>query len=131
MFLKRVVGIQVVVTEKFKEYVKYECTETLTQLNKKLAQLKKERKEKVSKKKPVEDITRDIGQIEKSIMEVETRKTQTADMEIGKLFNQGTIEGFTSVSEGDNLYAKLGGNEMIIEDGIIKKILPAKTMSDR
>ena len=45
-----------------------------------------------------------------------------AGLELGTLYSQGPVEGFVNVAVGDNLYEKLGAVELVVEDGVVKKI---------
>ena len=44
-------------------------------------------------------------------------------LELKSLYSQGPVEGFVTVNVGDNLYEKLGGIELVVEDGVVKKIM--------
>jgi len=50
-------------------------------------------------------------------------------LQMGSYFMQGTVDGFVSVNVGDNLYEKLGGMEIFIEDGIVQDIVPVSDAS--
>ncbi|NBV41533.1 hypothetical protein EBR96_02025 [bacterium] len=59
-----------------------------------------------------------------TIKVVVTETDAINQLELNSLFTQGTVDGFVSVSEGDNLYEKLGGMEILVQDGVVQKITP-------
>ena len=62
--------------------------------------------------------------------EADQRKFIT-DLELKSLYSQGPVEGFVTVQVGDNIYEKLGGVEVIVEDGIVKKISTSPSQFDK
>ncbi len=61
-------------------------------------------------------------QFQLAMREFAERKESLKTLKMGDLFTHGTIEGFVSVQEGDNLYEKLSATSILVEDGIVQKI---------
>lgn len=120
--LKRRVTIRALVTDKLKEYLRYELSES--------TRMAEQRKREIENQLTSVALTDHLkAQIESEKIKVEqTLKQSDAQLnsinalENGSYFTQGVIEGFVGVSVGDNLYEKLGGMEIVIEDGIVQKI---------
>ena len=101
--LKRTVTIKAIVTEKFKEYMRYEIQRSIYNLQ-----------------------TQGESPQTKERLEEAHLQLEAIDLlALGSQFVQGVVDGFVTVSEGDNLYDKLGGMEVIVLDGIVKKIATA------
>lgn len=122
--LKRAVTIKAVVTDKFKEYLKFELTASKQDLENRLNQLQeaaavvdKEKNQLLSQQRDTE-----IFHVKNNLKDVSARLGSLESIELGSVFNQGTIDGFVTVSEGDNLYEKLGGMEIMVKDGIVQSI---------
>ncbi len=121
--LKRRVTIKAVVTDKFKEYLNLELTENvrvsglrIQEINQLLADPKNTML--------VQQLTAEKEQALLSLENEAAQKKMIAELENDTIFNQGAIDGFVSVSVGDNLYEKLGGMEIMVKDGIVEKVTP-------
>ncbi|MEK7299053.1 MAG: YlqD family protein, partial [Candidatus Margulisiibacteriota bacterium] len=57
-----------------------------------------------------------------AVRSFEQKIQEAKALQVGTQYVQGAVEGFVSVKEGDNLYQKLGGVELIVKDGIVQKI---------
>lgn len=131
--LKRSVTIKAIVTDPFKQYMQFEIQQNIFSSNQKLEGIDKGLAE--IQQRP--DFSQNQGsQLLKQQLEAERIQTQYAiqelsqrlkaieTLQLGSEFTQGIIDGFVSVSEGDNLYEKIGGLEIQIKDGIVQKIAP-------
>lgn len=54
--------------------------------------------------------------------EILQQKAEIEALTIGSEYPRGTIEGVVDVSEGDNLFEKLAGAQLIVRDGVIIEI---------
>lgn len=131
--LKRTVTIKAIVTEDFKKYLIHELNNSVNSLDEKLKQMEIQGKQLIDTLTQ-QNATEQINSI-KQQMSLERQQQQSAKDELTKRieeaknlpleseFVQGTIDGFTSVKKGDNLYQKLGALEIIIKDGIVQDII--------
>ncbi|RAP32180.1 hypothetical protein DID75_05240 [Candidatus Marinamargulisbacteria bacterium SCGC AG-410-N11] len=120
--LKRRVTVKAIVTDKFKEYLKFELEETIRTGKIRVKEIETavanldvndpSRIQMLSEKKQIEDTVSQAPQQESAIKELEN----------DTFFPQGVIEGFVNASVGDNLYEKLGALEIVVKDGIIENI---------
>lgn len=131
--LKRTVTIKVTVTERFKQYLKFELEQSIQQANQRLKMLE----EQMGRLKAGSSADQGKGQaavgvqleservqVELSLQDFEKRRSEIDGLQMGSEFVQGTVDGFVNVTVGDNLYEKLGGMEILAEDGIVKAIKP-------
>jgi hypothetical protein len=134
--LKRTVTIRVVVTEKFKAYMLYELNESIRSaetriqlINRQIPQLDElASTDNIGRQALLQQLEAEKIQLEATLKEQKNRADAINELKIDSLFLQGTIDGFVSVSEGDNLYEKLGGMEIILKDGIVQKITPVASI---
>ncbi len=130
--LKRTVTIKVVVTEKFKSYMLFELNESIRSaeqrtllINQQIPQLDRlASTDNIGRQALLQQLEAEKIQLDATIKDQQTRIDAINDLKLESLFLQGTVDGFVSVSEGDNLYEKLGGMEIILKDGIVQKITP-------
>lgn len=129
--LKRSVTIKVIVTEKFKQYMLFEISEAkknaesrLSQLDTQLAELAKLADSEAGKAMLTQQADAEKIQLKATLADLENRENSVNTLALNSHFVQGTVDGFVSVAEGDNLYEKLGGMEILAKDGIIQKISP-------
>jgi hypothetical protein len=130
--IKRTVAIKAIVTEEFKKYLIFEsnnaifnCERDLKQIEMESTQyleaLKKEsRTKEIAEVKVQVDV--DKEKINRMILELKRRIKIIKDLELNSFYSQGTIESFTNLKIGDNLYEKLGGIEIIVKDGLVQAI---------
>jgi esterase/lipase len=134
--LKRTVTIKAIVTEDYKKYLAYEIQQSMNsaqgqvkaiemgaqrQLDELSSQSGTEQQVQVVSQK----LQHEQAQFQHTMMELNRRMNHVKTLELGQMFVQGTVDGWVSVTAGDNLYQKLGGMEIIIKDGIVQEILPA------
>ena len=130
--LKRTVRITAIVTTKFKSFMNQELQKTLQATQKQLSQLEIEHQnlerrpesEKGSHEyiQNIQLVINEKNKLKETVKQIEEQQRQIGSLSMGSKFNQGMIEGFVNVKKGDDLYKKLGGMEIIVEDGIIQDI---------
>ncbi|MBT5953282.1 hypothetical protein HOG98_01040 [bacterium] len=130
--LKRSVAIKAIVTEKFKEYMRFEVQNAITTSSKRIDELQKKMQEigrqladkgDGNKLLPsYQQIETEIYQLESSVADLKKREASIVDLKMGSHFMQGLIDGFVQIKKGDNLYEKLGGLEILVEDGVVQDI---------
>lgn len=132
--LKRTVTIKALVTDKFKQYMQFEVNEALknsqlriNQIDSQVKEIEKALAEKPGDKfrqRSLEQLKMEKGQLLHSAEELQNRSKAITQMKNGEYFTQGMVDGFVTVNIGDNLYEKLGGMEILLNDGIIQEINP-------
>lgn len=130
--LKRTVTIKAIVTEDFKKYLTYELETSIKDLQKKMTDVEKQANDLIAslEKTGSSDQIKMIGQqlqIEKqqqenTISDLQKRIQDAKNLQLDSEFIQGTIDGFTTVKVGDNLYQKLGALEIVVKDGVVQDI---------
>ena len=126
--LKRSVKLTVRVTEKFKSYMKNELSFNNNSIQKRIDLIEKKtlEAEKISNDNErimlINQLIAEKNQLKVNIQEVENQKLVIDNLKIGDNFNNGMLEGFVNLKVGDDLYKRLGGMEIVIEDGIIQNI---------
>lgn len=134
MRVKCAVTIKAIVTEDFKSKMKDELSKTLGRLESASQQLEFQLRRYVPEvaKTDIEQAGRLRREIEGERQKHETaraelsdRLKEVSDLDLGSEFVQGTIEAEVEIAVGDNLLEKLGGQEIIIKDGIIQEIKEA------
>lgn len=131
--LKRSVTIKAIVTDSFKQYMQFEIKQNVQGAQKKIETIDKGLSELQSRP----DFNQNQGtqllkqqleaekvQLQYTLQELAQRLNAVQTVPLNSHFTQGIIEGFVSISEGDNLYEKIGGLEILIQDGIVQKIAP-------
>ncbi|MCP4051310.1 MAG: hypothetical protein GY730_11470 [bacterium] len=135
--LKRTVTIKAVVTDKFKEYMKYELTNSVSGIKNRVAEIDKTLKELSDSKDKsganaiAQKIRAEKFQLMQSLEDFKGKNKSVEDLKIDSHYVQGTVDGFVSVSEGDNLYEKLGGMEVVVKDGIVEELIPVADIKAR
>ncbi len=129
--LKRSVTIKVVVTEKFKQYMLFEIAEArknaearLVQIDQQLDQIAGLAESESGKQLIAQKVDSEKIQLKATLVDLDGREKAVHALTLDSHFVQGNIDGFVSVAEGDNLYEKLGGMEILAKDGLIQKISP-------
>lgn len=124
--LKRSVTIKAIVTDKFKEFMKVDIDAAISQTQARMDQIDTQLKDQAIAPVVREKLILERDQQSQTMRDMSSRKSGLKEMENGSHFAQGVIDGYVSVSVGDNLYEKLGGLEIILEDGIIQDIAQLK-----
>jgi len=127
--LKRTVTIKAIVTEDFKTYLRQELQQAIQDLDSKLNDVIVQGN-KLIEQLQQQNQTEQVNMIQQQMeLDRQQQSAARADLEkkikdtdllaLNSEFAQGTIDGFVSVREGDNLYDKLGALEIVVKDGII------------
>jgi hypothetical protein len=131
--LKRTITIKAIVTDDFKKYLTYELETSINDIKQKTVDVIKQAKELVASleqsggsQDQIQMIQQQL-QIEKkqqenTINDLKKRIVDANNLQNNTEFVQGTIDGFTNVKVGDNLYQKLGAMEILIKDGVVEDI---------
>jgi uncharacterized membrane protein YgaE (UPF0421/DUF939 family) len=132
--LQRNVTIKVIVTEEFKKYLVAELERAIKNMDGQLGNMENQGKRLVENlkkqgEKTVKQISAIVQQINLDKQQATLAKTdldkkieEAKNLKIGAEFLQGTVQGTVTVKEGDNLYKKLGGVEVLLKDGVIQEI---------
>jgi uncharacterized membrane protein YgaE (UPF0421/DUF939 family) len=132
--LQRNVTIKVIVTEEFKKYLVAELERAIKNMDGQLGNMETQGKRLVENlKKQGEKTVKQISAIVQQInldkqqatlakSDLEKKIEEARGLKIGSEFLQGTVQGTVDVKEGDNLYKKLGGVEVLLKDGVIQEI---------
>lgn len=130
--LKRTVTIKAIVTEDFKKYLTYELETSIKDLQKKMLDIEKQAQDLMSSldqngasdqsKMISQQLQIERQQQENTINDLKKRIDDAKNLQLDSEFIQGTIDGFTTVKAGDNLYQKLGALEIVVKDGIVQEI---------
>ncbi|NQY73767.1 MAG: hypothetical protein HRT90_03295 [Candidatus Margulisbacteria bacterium] len=130
--LKRSVTIYAVVTNELKKFLKEDIQNSVSSNKKQLELSEKQYKGVLKTLKGPEAVSSRTAlnsqfQHEKNKLELLIKDMQDKLHDVDKLkkdtlFNQGTVDGFVTIKDGDNLYEKLGAMEIIIKDGMVQTI---------
>lgn len=120
--IKRKVAVKAIVTDQFKDFLRLELKETIRLTNQRLNEIEQHMKqgEKVSSLIP--QLLNERQQLQYTLDQEANQLAIINNLQNDSFFSQGNIEGFVTVSEGDNLYEKIGGMEVVVKDGVIQKI---------
>jgi len=127
--LKRSVTIKALVTPKFREFISFELASAIQSSKDRQSELENVLSNKAALvaelgEPAVQAFETELAQVKLSLQELAMRESSLNELEDGSIFDQGIIDGFVSVSEGDNLYEKLGGMEILVKDGVVQSITP-------
>jgi hypothetical protein len=129
--LKRSIGVQVVVTEQFKEELKAELQEAAEATQRRIEQME------LQSRRFLADLQRtDLTQAMSARRQLEAERRrhealrqdilkqieEAEKLEIGSEYPRGTLEGQVECSEGDDLFKKLTGSQIVIKDGIVVEV---------
>jgi hypothetical protein len=127
--LKRSVTIKAIVTEDFKKYLVFEAEEGIRLAERQFSQIDTSANELLNAMTDLEQRRHISSQLEierknfqNAVRSFEQKIQEAKALQVGTSYVQGAVEGFVSVKEGDNLYQKLGGVELIVKDGVVQKI---------
>lgn len=136
--LKRQVTIKSLVTEAFRGRAKTELTDELklieaqleqleTQYHGMLAQLESVAKTGQNVTPQLEQLNREVqekrNQLGSVKMQISSNLANLDKIQNGDTVVTGVLENYIDVAIGDNIYDKLRGAEIILEDGLVKSIL--------
>ncbi|MBK9142868.1 MAG: YlqD family protein [Candidatus Obscuribacterales bacterium] len=137
--LIRQIAVRAIVTENFKEQVSAEIQRNLQQIDAELQQLEFKGKRAIAdiEKQSQGIITDEIKfQVESIRQQVEAEKLRLlqlreemqgqsqalAELPIGSVVTQFTVENPVDVRIGENIFQRLEGGEILVKDGIIQEI---------
>jgi hypothetical protein len=135
--LKRQVTVKSLVTEEFRQKAKNELSEELKLIDAQLAQLQNQYQATLKQLETVANSGQDVSrQVEQLNLEAQERQNQLANVRIQVANNlanidrvqngdhvvTGVLENYVTVEVGDNIYEKIRGAEIIVEDGIVRSI---------
>ena len=122
VILKRQVVTKAVVTPNFKKFLSYELQENVTFYKKKVTEVTAQLNSLSQSDPAIGQLQGELQEAQNYIASESNQRTFINNLEMNSLYSQGPVEGFVTVSVGDNLYEKLGGIEIVVEDGVVTKI---------
>ena len=122
VILKRQVNVKAVVTEKFKTFLRHELNENIKMYSSRLTTINNQLQTLEVGNPQATQLKMDKSEAESYVKSKDEQLKFIDELELDSLYSQGPVEGFVTISAGDNLYEKLGGVEMIVEDGVVKKL---------
>lgn len=129
--LKRRVTISAIVTDKFKEFLRLELKETVAFSKQRIQEIDAQLQNQSLGLEIQTQLRAERQQLELTVQSESQQSEAIEKLENDTIFNQGAIDGFVSVSVGDNLYEKLGGMEIVVKDGIVQKLSPLPSVSSQ
>lgn len=129
--LKRRVTISAIVTDKFKEFLRLELKETVAFSQQRIQEIDAQLQSQSLGLEIQTQLRAERQQLELTVQSESQQAEAIEKLENDTVFNQGVIDGFVSVSVGDNLYEKLGGMEIVVKDGIVQKLSPLPSVSSQ
>jgi chromosome segregation ATPase len=137
----RQIAVRAIVTENFKSQVRSEIARNIEQLDAEAQQMEFKSKraiadlEKRSGGAPLPEMRLQIDQIKGQTESEKTRLEQLkqdlqaqsralAELPLGSVVTQFTLESPLDVNVGDNIFQRLEGGEILVKDGIIQEIRP-------
>ena len=122
VILKRQIITKAVVTEKFKNFLTHELGENVKQYSQRITDLTTQLNSMDQSNPVYEKFNQEKLEAQAYLDSEQAQRKFISDLQLKTLYSQGPVDGFVTVSVGDNLYEKLGGVEIVVEDGIVKKI---------
>jgi hypothetical protein len=132
--VRRSIAVQAIVTEKLKEEMKAELEEGAETTQRRIDQMD------FQSRRFLADLQRtDLTQAMSARRQIEAeRRRQEAivadlrkqieeaeKLELGTEFPRGTIEGVVDINQGDDLFKKLGGSQIVVKDGMVVEVREA------
>ena len=122
VILKRNIITKAVVTPKFKSFLNNELQENIKFYKKRVTEISAQLNSLGPNDPSAAQLQVEQKEAQNYITSEASQKQFINSLELKSLYSQGPVEGFVTVTVGDNLYEKLGGIEIVVEDGIVKKI---------
>ena len=131
MTITRPIALRVIVTEQFKEEMAKELQEAADTTQRRIDQINfqarrvladLQRTDLTQAMQVRQQIEAEKGRQESVKKELLDRAKEVQELAMGTEFPRGTLEGVVDLSEGDNLYEKLTGAEIVIKDGVVIEI---------
>lgn len=127
--LARPVVIKAIVTESFKRLYTQELQaaiarveELVGQLDAQIRRTELERQITPQARAIRQQLELERARQESTRLELQARLREAERLELNSEFPQGTVDSFTEVKIGDNLFQKLGRTEIVVKDGIIIEV---------
>jgi len=127
--IARPVVIKAIVTESFKRLYTQELQtaiarvdELVTQIDTQIRRTELERQITPQARAIRQQLELERARQEATRAELQARLREVEALELNSEFPQGTVESFTEVNIGDNLFQKLGRTELVVKDGIIIEV---------
>jgi hypothetical protein len=130
--IKQNILVKVIVTEKFKEDYKKELTKQIEAAESKAKELKSSLAKLVIESAGIRNASyveslktriEEERMLQEALMGELKEKAKEIDiLEIGAIFSYTMLEGNMEIKEGDNLWQKVTGAEIVIKDNIIISI---------
>jgi len=127
--IARPVVIKAVVTESFKRLYTQELQSALARVEELIAQIDTQirRTELERQITPQSRAIRQQLELERARQEatraeLQVRLREVEGLQLNSEYPQGTVESFTEVRVGDNLFQKLGRTEIVVKDGIVIEV---------
>ncbi len=127
--IARPVVIKAIVTESFKRLYTQELQtaiarvdELVTQIDTQIRRTELERQITPQARTIRQQLELERARQEATRAELQARLREVEALELNAEFPQGTVESFTEVNVGDNLFQKLGRTELVVKDGIIIEV---------
>ncbi|MBI3975519.1 MAG: YlqD family protein [Armatimonadetes bacterium] len=125
----RPVVIKAIVTESFKRLYTQELQaaiarveELVGQLDAQIRRTELERQITPQARAIRQQLELERARQESTRLELQARLREAEGLELNSEFPQGTVDSFTEVKIGDNLFQKLGRTEIVVKDGIIIEV---------
>jgi len=125
----RPVVIKAVVTDSFKRLYTEELRTAISRVEELLGQIDTQirRTELERQISPQSRAIRQQLEVERARheatrLELQARLREAEALELNTEFPQGTVESWTEVNVGDNLFQKLGRTEILVKDGIVIEV---------
>ncbi|HEV8338116.1 MAG TPA: YlqD family protein [bacterium] len=125
----RPVVIKAIVTESFKRLYTQELQtaigrveELMNQLDAQIRRTELERQITPQARAIRQQLELERARQESARLELQARLREADTLELNSEFPQGTIDSFTEVKIGDNLFQKIGRTEIVVKDGIIVEV---------
>lgn len=127
--IARPVVIKAIVTESFKRLYTQELQtaiarvdELVTQIDTQVRRTELERQITPQARTIRQQLELERARQEATRAELQARLREVEALDLNSEFPQGTVESFTEVNVGDNLFQKLGRTELVVKDGIIIEV---------
>jgi hypothetical protein len=134
--LKRIVMVKAIVTEALKENLNKEIDRAIQGVEAQAAQTEMQSAaylDELKQKGLVQKATAFKHQLDEerarqgaAKADLLMKKEEVLKLQLGSEFAQGPLEGPVTVRVGDNLFAKIGGAEVVVVDGLIREIRGAE-----
>jgi Na+/phosphate symporter len=132
--VKRTIAVQAIVTEELKQELRAELEEAIQTTQRRIDQMD------FQSRRFLADLQRtDLSQAMSARRQIEAEKRrhealvsdlrkqleEAEKLELGTEFARGSLEGTVELSEGDDLFKKLSGCQVVIKDGVIVEVREA------